>query len=153
MAINNNNATFKNALKEADYIIQNLPLGIQKKIPNNFRKSIVENMNQSYVPNTFDKNKSLGEQNILDETKLILAAIYRDYIVSNEEKNNLVMEENKIKQKLEKEKRKKYNPNSLFKNNINQDKTKADIFPNRICQNKKKGFFSVVFNMINSIFK
>lgn len=120
--ITSNNLTFKNALKEVYYIIQNLPLEMQKKIPNDFKKSIVENMNENYVPNAFDENKSLEEQNILNETKLILAAIYRDYIVSGEERNNLIIEENKIKNKLEEEKRKRYNPNSLFKNKTNQEK-------------------------------
>lgn len=151
--VTNNNLTLKNALKEVDYIIQNLPLGIQKKISSDFRKSIVENMNESYVPNAFDENKSLEEQNILDETKLILAAIYRDYIVSDEERDNLVIEENKIKQKLEEKKREIYNPNSLFKNNTNQEKTKTDEFSTEICENKKKGFFSMIFNMINNLFK
>lgn len=151
--VTNNNLTLKNALKEVDYIIQNLPLGIQKKIPSDFRKSIVENMNESYVPNAFDENKSLEEQNILDETKLILAAMYRDYIVSDEERDNLVIEENKIKQKLEEKKREIYNPNSLFKNNTNQEKTKTDEFSTEICESKKKGFFSMIFNMINNLFK
>lgn len=151
--VTNNNLTLKNALKEVDYIIQNLPLGMQKKIPSDFRKSIVKNMNKSYVPNAFDENKSLEEQNILDETKLILAAIYRDYIVSDEERDNLVIEENKIKQKLEEKKREIYNPNSLFKNNTNQEKTKTDEFSTEICENKKKGFFSMIFNMINNLFK
>lgn len=151
--VTNNNLTFKNALKEVDYIIQNLPLGIQKKIPNDFRKCIIENMNESYVPNAFDENKPLEEQNILDETKLILATIYRNYIVSNEERNNLIIEENKIKQKLEEKKREIYNPNSLFKNNINLEKTKADELSAKICKNKKKGFLSMIFNMINNLFK
>ena len=151
--VTNNNLTLKNALKEVDYIIQNLPLGMQKKIPSDFRKSIVKNMNESYVPNAFDENKSLEEQNILDETKLILAAIYRDYIVSDEERDNLVIEENKIKKKLEEKKREIYNPNSLFKNNNNQEKNKTDEFSTEICENKKKGFFSMIFNMINNLFK
>ena len=59
--ITSNNLTFKNALKEVYYIIQNLPLEMQKKIPNDFKKSIVENMNENYVPNAFDENKSLEE--------------------------------------------------------------------------------------------
>ena len=145
--------TLKNALKEVDYIIQNLPLGIQKKIPSDFRKIIVENMNESYVPNQFDENKLLEEQDILDETKLILAAIYRDYIVSNEERNNLVIQENKMKQQLEEKKRERYNPNSLFKSNISKEKSNINEFSTEMCENKKKGFFSNILKMINNLFK
>lgn len=148
-----NNLTLKNALKEVDYIIQNLPLGIQKKIPSDFRKIIVENMNESYVPNQFDENKLLEEQDILDETKLILAAIYRDYIVSNEERNNLVIQENKMKQQLEEKKRERYNPNSLFKSNISKEKSNINEFSTEMCENKKKGFFSNILKMINNLFK
>ena len=148
-----NNLTLKNALKEVDYIIQNLPLGIQKKIPSDFRKIIVENMNESYVPNQFDENKLLEEQDILDETKLILAAIYIDYIVSNEKKNNLVIQENKMKQQLEEKKRESYNPNSLFKNNISKEKSNINEFSTEMCENKKKEFFSNILKMINNLFK
>lgn len=149
----NNNLNLKNALKEVDYIIQNLPLGMQKKIPSDFRKSIIENMNEDYVPNTFDENKPLEEQNILNETKLILAAIYKDYIVSAEQRNNLIIEENKIKRQLEDKKREIYNPNSLFKSNTNKEKNKSDEIPTEICQFKKKNLFSKIFNMINNLFK
>lgn len=148
-----NNLTLKNALKEVDYIIRNLPLGIQKKIPSDFRKIIVENMNESYIPNQFDENKLLEEQDILDETKLILAAIYRDYIVSNEERNNLVIQENKMKQQLEEKKRERYNPNSLFKSNISKEKSNINEFSTEMCENKKKGFFSNILKMINNLFK
>ena len=100
----NNSLVFKNALKEVDYIIGMFPLVIQKRIPNNVKKDIAENMNNDYIPNLFDINKPIEEQNILEETKLILASIYKDYIVSDEERKKLIMEENHIRQKLEEKK-------------------------------------------------
>ncbi len=142
----NSNLTFKNALKETDYIIRNLPLELQKKIPIDFRNSIVKNMNENYTPNKFDKNKSLDEQDILDETKLILAAIYRNYIVSDEERHKLTIEENKIKMQLEEKKREIYNPNSLFKNKTNQEKEKMSESVTEIYGKKKKGFLKLIFS-------
>ena len=81
--ITSNNLTFKNALKEVYYIIQNLPLEMQKKIPNDFKKSIVENMNENYVPNAFDEmnkavkkfnNRKTIRDNILDAMCMAICA-------------------------------------------------------------------------------
>lgn len=105
------------------------------------------------IPNQFDENKSLEEQDILEETKLILATIYRDYIVSNEERNNLVIQENKLKQQLEEKKRELYNPDSLFKSNISKEKSNINEFSTEMCENEKKGFFSKILKMINNVFK
>lgn len=44
-----------------------------------------------------------GMKFLLDETKLILVVIYRDYIVSEEERDNLIRGENKAEIRREKE--------------------------------------------------
>lgn len=114
--MNKNSITYEKVLREVDYIIKNMPMEIQNRIPNNFKKSIVDKMDLNYVPEQFDKNKTLDEQNISEETKKILALIYRNYIVSDEERRKLKIEEKNIRQKLENEKRNKYRYEDLFKN-------------------------------------
>ena len=42
--------------------------------------------------------------------------IYRNYIISDELKENYISEEREISAKLENEKRLKYNPDNIFKN-------------------------------------
>lgn len=151
----NNSLVFKNALKEVDYIIGMFPLAIQKRIPNNVKKDIAENMNNDYIPNLFDINKPIEEQNILEETKLILASIYKDYIVSDEERKKLIMEENHIRQQLEEKKKEKYNPDNLFKS-MNKQKSldkKENIQDISIANNNKTSFVHKIYNKIIHLFK
>lgn len=150
----NNSLVFKNALKEVDYIIGMFPLDIQKKIPNSVKKDIVENMNNDYIPNTFDINKPIEGQNILEETKLILASIYKDYIVSDEERKKLIMEENHIRQHLEEKKKEKYNSDNLFKNmKKHQSFDKKENIQDFPIENNKTGFVQKIYNKIIHLFK
>ena len=56
-------------------------------VPYKLRKYIVQNMDKTFKVNV-DISKSLEDQNISNKAKSILALIYRDYLVTNEEKNN-----------------------------------------------------------------
>ena len=151
----NNSVVFKNALKEVDYIIGMFPLGIQKKIPDSVKKNISENMNNDYISNIFDINKPLEQQNILEETKLILASIYKEYIVSDEERKKLIMEENHIRQYLEEKKKEKYNTDNLFKNMKTQQKLykKENIQDISIARNNKMNPIQKFLNRIICLFK
>lgn len=55
-------------------------------------------------------------QEILDETKIILSIIYRDFIASNEVKKQIYKTENLELSQEEKRIREKYNPDNMFKN-------------------------------------
>ena len=152
----NNTVTYEKALKEVYYILQNLPNEIQNKIPNDFKQSIVDNMDINYVPEVFDKNKTLDEQNISDEAKKILALIYRNYIVSDEGRKQLIIEENKIVQKLENEKRDKYNSKEIFKNkqeSLNATKTATTLDELKITEFNNKRWYKKIFEKILNFFK
>ena len=151
-----NNITYEKALREVDYILQNLPFEIQKKIPSDFKQGIVDNMDMNYVPESFDKNKTLDEQKISEEAKKILALIYRNYIVSDEERKQLIIEEKKIVQKLEDEKRDRYNSEEIFKNKHKKsigiiEKTTADEL--EIEKYKEKKWYKKIFLKILKILK
>lgn len=152
----NNTITYEKVLKEVDYILQNLPNEIQNKIPNDFKQSIVDNMDINYVPEVFDKNKTLDEQNISEETKKILALIYRNYIVSDEERKQLIIEENEIVQKLENEKRDKYNSKEIFKNkqeSPNTINTATTVDELKITELNNKRWYKEIFEKILKFFK
>ena len=95
----NKTVSYEKVLSEVNYILQNLPSEIQNKIPSDFKSAIVQNMDVTYIPEPYDRNKTLDEQNISEETKKILALIYRNYIVADEERKQLIIEENRIIQK------------------------------------------------------
>ncbi len=144
--------TYEQVLREVDYIIQNMPIEIQNKIPNDFKGAITNNMDINYIPKPFNGAKSLDEQNISEETKKILALIYRNYIVSNEERKKLLIEEDKILKKSEDEKKEKFNTKDIFNNtknfqNINQNEGESKIIE---FKNEKwyKKFFEKIFSFL-----
>ncbi len=117
----------KRAFSEIIEILDHTDKQLVEKIPDNFIKFLFENRDKEYKVeiNFFDEN---WDETILEETKAILALIYRDYIVSVEERNNLLIEEKREQEKLEIELREKYNPDNLFKN-------KQSEIPNEFTEN------------------
>lgn len=95
-------------------IIGMMPTEMKSKISNSFINFIENNKSNTYVSNINPKIP-LREQNIRKETKEMLGIIYRDYLCSNEERIDLLQEENEELAKLEFEKRKLYNPDDIFK--------------------------------------
>ena len=149
----NKTITYEKVLREVEYILQQFPKEIQNKIPDDFRNDIIKNMDVTYIPETYNKNKTLDEQNISEETKKILALIYRNYLVSDEERKKLITEENNIREKLENEKRKKYGAEDIFNNktnnsqniNSNADADKLII----ISSNNKKWYKKLIEKILN----
>ena len=152
----NKTITYEKVLREVEYILQQFPKEIQNKIPNDFRNTIVKKMDVTYIPEPYNKNKTLDEQNISEETKKILALIYRNYLVSDEERKKLITEENNIREKLENEKRKKYGAEDIFNNktknsqNINSN-ADADKLIIKSSNNKKwyKKLIEKILNFFN----
>lgn len=116
---------------------------------------------QNYEENTsewIEINELLKKEKILSNIMILDRFFIKGLIddrcnfkmeIQVDEKENIL----DVKYRLEEKKREIYNPNSLFKNNTNQEKTETDEFSTEISENKKKGFFSMIFNMINNLFK
>lgn len=84
---------------------------IPKELLNTFEYKKDENYNFN-----IDENKSFEEQIILDETKAILANIFRDYWATPKQKEIIINKQNNDRRILEEQKRIKYNPDDIFKN-------------------------------------
>lgn len=102
------------AVSEVIEILNHTDKEIVEKIPQNFIEFLFENADKDYIPNIdfYDEN---WEKSIQEDTKAILALLYRDYIVSKDEKIKLLKEEQEEKLKQERELREKYNPDNIFK--------------------------------------
>lgn len=99
-------------LTEVYDIINHFESNLYKMIPLEFIGFVEQNKDNNY--NTeIDFSKSINEQNILQETKVILAIIYRDFICNTKLRQNLNAYDFNI---LEAKKREIYNPNYLFRN-------------------------------------
>lgn len=104
------------ALSEVYDILNHFEPDMYNKIPQEFINYVEQNKDNNYITR-IDFSKSINEQNILQETKVILSIIYRDFICDKKLKEKLERYDYNI---LEKKKREKYNTKDLFKNSKNQ---------------------------------
>lgn len=95
---------------------------IKSKIPSQFVNFIDGNRDIHYKPN-IDFTKSINQQSLLKETRIILSLIYRDYICDVNKKKELLERDAKEIQKQEELDRKKYEINfEERKRRYNQEK-------------------------------
>ncbi len=108
---------YHKAFKELSEIIKFFPKNEYRKIPKSFIDFIEENMDNSYEY-MVEHIDDFQNQEMLDETKILLSIVYRDFIASKEEKKQIIkMEKNELLQE-EKRIREKYNPDNLFRNKV-----------------------------------
>lgn len=108
---------YPKAYKEVIEILKHVPTESINKIPREMLDMFIEKMDNEYSF-TVDTNKTFAEQNLLEETKAIMANIFRDYWATPYQRERIIAKENYDKQKAEEEKREKYNPNDIFKNRV-----------------------------------
>ena len=141
---------YANAFSEVSEIIFYLSEEEYNKIPNSFIQMIEENSNPEYEF-VYDPNKTLDEQNVSIEAKTIIALICRDFLVSKEEKEEILEREKKEFVEFENEQLEKYNYDDLFKNNKNvETEVKVDSVD---LVEYKKPFFKKIFEKILNFFK
>ena len=146
--------SFKDSLSEVYLVIQNSDIDIIKKIPDNFLNFIKDNMNKDNIKTN---TQNINLKNIISEdAKTILSLIYRDYLVSDEERNALLNEEQIKRIKYDQLLREKYKPDNLFKNS----KVKTQNLENTtiteqtsIIEYKEKNFIQKMFDKIINLFK
>lgn len=92
------------------------------KIPQTMIDTFNAKMDKTYNF-SIDINKSFEEQELLEETKAILANIFRDYWATQYQKERIQAKERYDMEKIEEEKRAKYN-SDIFKTKENN---KAEI--------------------------
>ena len=93
----------------------------------------------------------LSEQNISREANAIIITLFRDYFATDKQKEKLEEILKSNEKRLEEIKRKKYNPDDIFKNTVSQ-KTSEDKQSNLPVEEKKSNFFTRFLNYIKSLF-
>ena len=137
---------YKEAFTETLEILKRVEKDIINKIPKQFITFLESNKNVDYNPN-IDFSDEKWEDTIKPETQAIIALIYRDYIVSKEERKKLIEEEEQEEIKIENERREKYNPDNVFKN---RQKNIQDNLENnmQLIELKEYPWYKKVFNKI-----
>jgi len=151
------------ALAEVNVILEYTDKNLVNKIPKRFIEYIIEHKDRDYEVQ-ISNNIPLKNQNVKDETKSIMALIYRNYFCTEEEKNLYDERLNQNQQQYEKVLNEKYSYENLFKNNI----TKEEVMPEQISynytiaykkgklykvKNRLKRFLIKLKEKLNNIFK
>ena len=147
---------YKTALSEVNIILAHTEKEVKDKIPEYFIQYIKENMDKNHRIK-IQNNKELLEQNIMLETKQIIALMYRDYICTKDEREKLIRQEKEKYKKIEKEKQEKYKidfkknaERRSQKNIIDKVKTKEK---SSLIERKEEKWYNNIIDKILKIFK
>ena len=142
------------AYKEVYYIIKFLDDDIRDKIPDEkieFYRSHMDNSHEF----RYDINKDINDRNLLYPTKCILSNLFKEYIATEEDKTLIKMNEQKELNKLEEEKREKYNPDNIFKKENRKMAISAieieEVSTDMIVSEKEETFIEKIKNKILKI--
>lgn len=143
---------YREAFAEVLEVIKNSNQRILEKIPKKFITFLNENKDNNYIVK-IDFTDENWDDSIKQETQAILALIYRDYIVSQEERARLLTEEKEEQIRIENELREKYNPDNLFKKQDQAKKAEEVMTEDVAMVEYKESIFKRFINKIKSIFK
>lgn len=146
-------ADYKKAYKEIYEVLITLPEEEVNKVPKNMREMFEANMDKEYNFKV-DINKTFEEQNFSDITKSIIFNLFRDYWATSEQKEKIIEIQNNQRNKLENEKKNKYNIDNIFKSrNENEIINISNENKNLPIQIKNENFFERIINFFKRIFK
>lgn len=142
---------YPKAYKEVIEILKYVPKESVKKIPQTMLDTFNAKMDNTYNF-SIDINKSFEEQELLEETKAILANIFRDYWATPYQKERIQAKERYDWQKIEEEKKNNYNHDIFKKNNKIDNKENESIENNLPIEVKKEHFYNKIINFFKKIF-
>ena len=101
------NKKYKEAFTEVNSILKLLNQEDYKKIPKNVIEAIKQNQNKEYEFK-LDTNKDIKKQNIMEETRAILYNIFRDYLATPEQRQEIMKSQREERYHEELKKKQKY---------------------------------------------
>ncbi|MBQ3409549.1 MAG: hypothetical protein IJH12_10155 [Clostridia bacterium] len=140
---------YAKAYTEVVEILKYVPSDDVRKIPQDKIDFYKDNMDTSYCYR-IDETINFEEQELSEETKSILANIYRDYWATEYQKKRIKDKERYDIEIIEEEKQKKYNPDDIFKKNDKLDKEYIDKLPVKI---KKERFINRLMRFLKKYVK
>ena len=146
------NDEYKNAYSEVLEIIKYIPKSDFIKIPNEKIEFFEQNSNKKHYIN-YNPELTLDENNISKRAKAIIAILFRDYWATDSQKEIIKAKQKNDRLKIEEKKRKEYNPNNIFNNNMKEEiKDNSSQDGNELTK-YKKSWIKVLANKIKCIFR
>ena len=149
---------YYNAYTEIYEILSYMPINYIKKLPIELLNLFEQNRNKEYKY-CIDIEKKINEQEMLIETKSILAVLYRDYWATPEKKEIILQNEKNERDLYQNELRRKYNPDNIFKNSnqsqniIQDDDSKDKTLINHVAiVEHEESILKKIINKIKNIF-
>lgn len=139
------NTKYTDAYKEVLCVINNLNKEDYEKIPNEYIEFLQENCNNEY-DFRYDTSKSFKEQALRDDTKYILFGLFEKYGTTDIQKTKIKSYKANYINKLEEQKKEKYNPNNVF-NNKNEKITKENLTTTDMVEYKENIFKRIILKI------
>ena len=134
------------AYKEVYEILKYVPKEDLSKIPQDLLKTIEYNMDKTY-DYKIQENLEFEEQPMLNETKAILAVLYRDYWASEDEKARILEKQKYDIKKAEQKKKAEHSSEDLFLNRKQvKEQDQELIIYKESWYMKFKNFMTKIFN-------
>ena len=141
---------YQEAFAEVDEILKMMPIDLLSKIPVQFREIISKNKAKDYMVKI---KEPLEEELLKEETVVILGLIYRDFLASPEEREELQLKDAEELKNIEEELQKQYDIGNVFQKrkelqtqSYNEDTTELTLY-------KEQGFLRKIINLIKGLFK
>ena len=133
--------------KETIYVLKNFNPTFTSKISKRILKDLEELSKTSKKEVKIDKTKILKDQNILPETKDMIALLYYNYIALPEEKKEIIQKWNENEARYQEKLRRKYNLDNVFKKENTKENNSTSMIE------YKKNIFQRIFEKIKEIIK
>lgn len=150
---------YYNAYTEIYEILSYMPIDYIKKLPKELLLLFEQKRNKEYKY-CVNTEKRLNEQEMLIETKSILAVLYRDYWATSEKKEIILQKEKSERDLYQNELKQKYNINEAFQNHsqlkhrIQGDLNNSKVDSNNVAMvEHKKSFLEKIIKNIKNIFR
>ena len=123
-----------------------MPINLLNKIPSRFKEFVKSEKSKEFFPNI---KEPIENCELREETIIILALIYRDFLCNENEKKELKERDAEELKKIEKEIREKYNPEDIFKK---EEKNEDNHQETGMIKYKEQSFIKRLFEKIKNIF-
>ena len=143
---------YREAFSEVEQIINLMPFNLSDKIPLGFKKIVSAEKSKTYSPRI---SEPIEECTLKEETTIILAVMYRDFLCPKQEREKLIERDSKKLLEFEKDLKEKYNPDDIFKNRKKPQTVfeNNNLEENAIIEYKEKNFIQKLFEKIKYLFK
>ena len=141
---------YEEAFAEVDEIFKTMPVDILSKIPIKFRQIISENKAKDYK---VEIKEDFQEEDLKEETVILLGLIYRDFLASPEEREELQKRDAEELQKIEQEMQQQYDIENIFQKRKGNKNASDEQISTDLTLYKEPNFVQKIFNLFKGLFK